>query len=102
MCHTAPCGCHCTCAGVSYGAVSNRFSFDAIFLRHKEEANEGGGSKGGSRRYGGLGGLISHEELGVAQVEGGGDGICPAGAVFPGSEEEEEGDLGEVCGSFVY
>ena len=37
----------------------------------------------------------------VVQVEGGGDGVCPAGVLFPGSEEEEEGDPGEVCNSFV-
>ena len=41
-------------------------------------------------------GLISQEELDVAQVEGVGGGVCPAVAVFPGSEEEEEGDPGEV------
>ena len=36
----------------------------------------------------------------VAQVEGGGDGVCPAGAVFPGTEEEEEGNPSEVSDSF--
>ena len=77
-------------------AVSNRCSFDAISLRRNEEANEGGGSAGGGGSFGGLGGLISHEELDIAQVEGGGYGVCPAVAVFPGSEEEEKGDPGEV------
>ena len=76
--------------------MSNRFSFDTIFLRRKEEDNEGGDGAGGGGSFGGLGGLISHEELDVAQVEGGGDGVCPAAAVFPGSEEEEEGNPGEV------
>ena len=95
-----PYGCQCTCAGVSCGAVSDRFSFGTILLRRKEEANEGGGGTGGGRSCGGLGGLVSHKELDVAQVEGGGDGVCPSGAVFSGLEEEEEGDPGEVCDRF--
>ena len=81
----APYACHFTCAGVSCCAVSDRFSFDAIFLHRKEEANEGGGGAGGGGSFGGLGGFIYHKELNVAQVEGGGDVVCPAGAVFPGS-----------------
>ena len=64
-------------------------------MRCKEEANESGGHTGGGGIFGGLGGLISHKELDVAQVEGGGDGVCPTGAVFPGSEEEEECDTGK-------
>ena len=67
----------------------------------KEDANEVGGGTGGGGICGGLGGLISHKELDVTQVEGGGDGVCPARAVLPVSEEEEEGDPGEVCGIFV-
>ena len=47
--------------------------------------------------YGGLGGLGYHKELDVAKVEGGGDCICSTRAVFTGSEEEEESDIGEVC-----
>ena len=70
--------------------MSDRFSFDAIFLRRKEESNKSGGGAGSSGSCGGLGGLSSHEELYVAQVKGGGDGVCPAGAVFPRLEEEEE------------
>ena len=45
--------------------------------------------------------MITHEELYDVQVEGGGDGVGPAGAVFPGSKEEEESDPGEVCNSLV-
>ena len=67
----------------------------------KEEANEVGGGTGGGGSCGGLGGLIYHKDLDVTQVEGGGGGVCPAGAVFPRSEEEEEGDPGEVCDSFL-
>ena len=81
--------------------VSNRLPFDAIFMRRKEEANKGGGGAGGGGSRGGLGGLITHEELSVAQVERGGDGVGPAGALLPGSEEEEESDPGEVCDSLV-
>ena len=76
--------------------MSDIFSFDAIFLRYKEEANEGGGGTGGRGGCGGLGGLDFHKELDVAKGERGGDGVCPAGAVFSGSEEEEESDPGEV------
>ena len=101
MCHTTPDGRHCTCPGVACCAVSDGFPFDAIFLRRKEEANKGGGGAGGGESRGGLGGLITHEELYVAQVEGGGDGVGTAGAVFPGSEEKEEIDPGEVCNSLV-
>ena len=54
------------------------------------EANKGGHGVGGRRSFGGLGGLGSHEELDVAKGEGGGDSVCPARAVFPGSEEEED------------
>ena len=61
MCHTEPYGCHCICVGVSCGAVSDQFSFDAIFLCRKEEANEGGGGAGGGGSCDGLGGLISHK-----------------------------------------
>ena len=96
VCHTAPDGCHCTCAGVSYCAVSNRFSFDAIFLRCKEEANEGGGGVGGREIFGGLGGLNYHKELDVAKGKGGGDCVCSTRTVFSGSEEEEERDPGEI------
>ena len=74
--------------------MSNRFSFDAIFLRRKEEANEGGGGASGGGSFGGLGGLISHKDLDVAQVEGDGDGVFPSGTVLPGEEEEEKGDIG--------
>ena len=82
-------------------AVSNRLPFDAILLRRKEEANKGGGGAGGGGSCGGLGGLTPHEELDVVQVEKGRDGVGPAGVVFPGSEEEEESDPGEVCNSVV-
>ena len=58
-------------------------------MRCKEEANEGGGGAGGRGSYCGLGGLDSHEELDIAKGEGGGDGVCTAGAVLPGLEEEE-------------
>ena len=81
--------------------VSDRLPFDAIFMRCKEEANKGGGSAGGSGSRGGLGGLITHEELYVTQVVGGGEGVGTAVAVFPGSEEKEESDPGEVCNSLV-
>ena len=80
--------------------MSDRIPFGAIFLRRKEEANKGGGGTGGGGSCGGLDGLVSHKELDVAQVEGGGEGVCPTGAVFHGSEEEEEGDPGEVCYEF--
>ena len=76
-------------------AVSNRLPFDAIFLRCKEEANKGGDGAGGSGIRGGLGGLITHKELYVTQVEGGGDSVGTAGTVFPGSEEKEESNPGE-------
>ena len=99
--HTAPDGCHRTRAGVSYCAVSNRFSFDAIFMGCKEEAKKGGGGACVGGSFGGLGGLGSHEELDDAKGEGGGDDVCPAGTVFPGSEEEEECDPGEVCDCFL-
>ena len=82
-------------------AVSDRLPFDAIFLRRKEEADKGSGSAGGGGNCGGLGGLITHEELYVAQVEGGGDGVGLSGAVFPGLKEEEESDPGKVCDSLV-
>ena len=36
------------------------------FLRRKKEAKEGGGGTGGGGICGGLGGLVSHKELGVA------------------------------------
>ena len=85
----APDGCHYTCTGVSCCAVSNRFAFDAIFLRCKEEANEGGGGAGGRGGFGGLGGLSSHEELDVAKGEGGGDCVCSTCAVYSWLEEEE-------------
>ena len=96
MCHTAPDGCHCTCAGMSSCAVSNIILFDAILLRCKEEDNKGGGGASGGGSRGGLGGLITHEELYVVQVERGSDGFGPAGAVFSGLKEEEESDPGEV------
>ena len=83
-------------------AVLDRLPFDAILLHRKEEATKGGGGAGGGRSRGGLGGLITHKELYVAQVERGSDGVSPAGAVFPGSKEEEESDPGEVCDSLVY
>ena len=54
------------------------------FLRREEEANKGGGGTGGGGSCGGWGELFSHKELDVAQVEGGGDGVCPAGAEIPG------------------
>ena len=63
----------------------------------KEEANKGGGGAGGRGSFGGLGGLSSHKELDVAKDERGGDGVCTDGAVFTGSEEEEECNTGEVC-----
>ena len=69
--------------------MSDRFSFDAIFLRFKEEANKGGGGAGGRGSFCGLGGLGSHKELDGVKGEGGGDGVCPTSAVLPGSEEEE-------------
>ena len=97
MCHTAPDGFHCTCAGMSRCTVSDRLPFDEIFLSLKEEAIKGDGG-----RRGGLVGLITHEELYVAQVERGSDSVGPAGAVFPGSKEEEESDPGEVCDSLVW
>ena len=70
-------------------------------MRRKEEANKGGGGAGGGGSCGGLGGLITHEELYVAQFERDSDGVGPAGAVFPGSKEEEESNPGEVCDSLV-
>ena len=82
-------------------AVSDRLPFDAIFLRCKEEAKKGGGGAGGGGSCGVLGGLITHEELYVAQVEWGGDGVGTASALFPGSEEKEESDPGEVCNSLA-
>ena len=82
-------------------AVSDRLPFDAIFMRHKEEANKGGGGAGGGGSCGGLEGLVTHKELYVAQVERSRDGVGPAGAVFPRSEDEEESDTGEVCDSLV-
>ena len=36
----------------------------------------------------------------LRRLKGGGDVVCLAGAVFPGSDEEEEGDPGEVYDSF--
>ena len=96
MLHTAPDGCQCTCARISSCAVSNRLSFDTIFLSRKEEANNGGSGTGGGRSRGGLGGLITYEELYVAQVEGGGERGGIAIAVFPGSKDKEESDPGEV------
>ena len=53
-------------------AVSDRLPFDAILLRRKKEANKGGGGAGGGGSCGGVGGLTTHEELDVAQVERGG------------------------------
>ena len=50
------------------------------------------GGTGGGRSRGGLGGLITHEELYVAQVEGGGERGDIAIAVFPGSKDKEESD----------
>ena len=82
-------------------AVSDRLPFDAIFLCRKEGDNRGGGDAGGGGRRGGLGWLITHEELYIAQVEGDGDSVGPAGAVFPGSKEEEESDPGEICDNLV-
>ena len=76
--------------------MSDRFSFDVIFLRCKEEANGGGSGAGGRRSFSGLSGLGSHEELDVVKFGGGGDDVCLAGTVLPGSEEEEECDTGEV------
>ena len=70
-------------------AVSDRFSFDTIFLPRKEEANEGDGGAGGRGSFGGLVDLGSHEELDVVKGEGGGDDICPARSVFPRSEGGE-------------
>ena len=88
MCHTAPGGCHCTCTGVPCCSLSDRFYFDAIFLRCKEEANDGGDSAGGRGGCGGLGGLCSHEELDVMKGERGGDCVCSPVAVFTGSYEK--------------
>ena len=101
MFHTAPDGCHCTCTEMSSCAVSYRPPFDVNLLCRKEEAKKGGGGAGGEGSCGGLGGLTTHEELDVAQVERGRYVVGPAGAVFPGSKEEEESDLGEVCDSLV-
>ena len=101
MFHTAPDGCHCTCTEMSSCAVSYRLPFDVSLLCRKEEAKKGGGGAGGGGSRGGLGGLITHEELYVAQVERGSDGVVPAGAVFPESKEEEESDPGKVCDSLV-
>ena len=80
--------------------MSDRFSFDAIFLLCKEEANEGGGGAGGRGVCGGLVGLGSHEELDVTQVERGVDCVSSTGSVFADSEEEEKNDTGEVCNCF--
>ena len=88
--------------GVACCAVSDRLSFDAIFLRHKEETNEGGGGAGGRGSFGVLVGLSSHKKLNVEKGEWGGDGVCLSRAVFTGSEEEEECDLGKVCNFLVY
>ena len=71
-------------------AVSDRLPFDAILLRRKEEANKGGGGAGGGGSCGGLGGLTTHEELYVAQVERGRDGVGHAGAVFPESRRKKK------------
>ena len=90
MCHTAPDGCHCTCAGMSSCTVFDILPFDAIILRCKEEANKGGSGAGGSGRSGGLGELITLEELYVAQVERGSDGVGPAGAVSPGLSKKKK------------
>ena len=68
--------------------MSDRFSFNAVFLRCKEESNEGSGGEGGREICGGWGGLGAHEELDAAEVKGGGDSVCATGAVFTGSEEE--------------
>ena len=68
--------------------MSDRFSFDAIYLCRKEEANKCGDGAGDEGSYGGWGGLGSHEELDVAEGEGGGDGICTADAVLTGLEDE--------------
>ena len=61
-------------------------------MRHKEEAREGSSGAGGSRSCGGWDGLGNHKELDVVEGEGGGDGVCAAGTVFAGSEQEEEFD----------
>ena len=72
-----------------------------FFLLCKEEAKKGGDGSGGGGSCGGLGGLVSHKELDVVQVGGGGDCVCPDGAVFSELKEEEEGDTDELCNSFV-
>ena len=66
--------------------MSNRLYFDAVFLHRKEEADVVSSSTGGRRSCGGWVGLGTHEELDVVEGEGGGDGVCAAGAVFAGSE----------------
>ena len=96
----APDGYHRTYTGMAYCAVSNRFSFDAIFMCRKEEANKGGGGAGGRGSFGVLGGLSSHEKLDVTKGERGGECVCYLGAVLSGSEEEEESDPGKVCDCF--
>ena len=88
-------GCHYTCTGVTGRSVSYRFSFYAIFMRCKEEANEGGGGAGGSGGCGGLVWLGSHKELDATQGERGGYCVIFTGEVFAGSEEEEKIDPGE-------
>ena len=70
--------------------MSNRLPFDSILMRRKEEANKGGGGAGGGGSRGGLGGLITLEELYVAQVERGSDGVSPAGAVSPGLSRKKK------------
>ena len=40
LCHTAPDDCHCTCPGVSCGAVADQFAFDSVLMVIEEETDE--------------------------------------------------------------
>ena len=70
--------------------MSDRFSFDTIVLRCKEEAKKDGGGAGGRGGCGGLGGLGSHKELDIAKGERGGECIWSPMQYSPGRRRKKK------------
>ena len=82
-------------------AVSNQSPLDAVLLGCEQEAEEVCLSKHGVERCCGIVGLLSNEELDVFELEGVLGGVGTVLAVFIWTEEEEEGDPGEISDSNI-
>ena len=74
----------------------NQFPLGAVILGCKQEADKFGLSKHGVGHRCGVVGLLYNEYFDVLETEGVLGGVSTALAVFSWTEEEEEGDTGEV------